>query len=456
MTLDVIRPERDLAETKPEGAAAGDPFDELLAQIARAPEVPLEATLKAGTGVGGFEILELIGKGAFGTVYRAVHPTIGKEVAIKLLSKSHAKNPLVVRRFVEEARAVSRLGHPNIVDIFGFGELQDGTPYYVMELLRGKTLSALIHEREVLPVERVVTILAEVASALEAAHQGGILHRDLKPGNVFLTGDIDGEFKAKLLDFGVAKFLDGSTQVTEAGMVIGTPGYMSPEQCTGDPLANTSDIYALGVLAFELLTGRHPFSRENNARVLVQHLVEVPPPVSSVAAHLPCALDAPVSAMLEKDPTQRPQSAKAAVEALRQALLSAPPERRAAPGGRLGGMAGRSHAGRRRLYALAGLIGLSLVTAVCIRAGVFAPTVAREKPVASPLQAERPPTAAMPPAPMVAPAAPPSEAPPAVADAKTGEAPQRVTPEGTKARQPEKRATKPNRRKVSARGELEF
>jgi eukaryotic-like serine/threonine-protein kinase len=450
MTLDTIRPERDIA-ARDDPRSDDDTFDRLLARIAEAPDVPLDPLLKPGTEVSGFRVVEAIGQGAFGTVYRAVHSLIGKEVALKVLSKAHAHNPLMVRRFVEEARAVSRIHHPSIVDIFGFGELHDGTPYIVMELLQGRSLCELLREREVLPIERVVAVLGEVASALEAAHRAGILHRDLKPSNVFLTGDIDGEFNAKLLDFGIAKFLDGSTQMTEAGTLIGTPGYMSPEQCAGEPLANTSDIYALGVLSFELLTGRHPFPRGNNARMLVQHLVEVPPRVSEIANHLPCALDAPVAAMLEKDPARRPQSATEAVEGLRRAL-AVPRAARRAFWQKPGAAAGRWPAGRWRTYTL---VALGLLVPVSIGAWMAAPKAEPEKALAIPLSAPASPAPAPIPAPVIARAVAPNDTTRPLPEANDVEV-SPSAPSGTKKPTLEKRAAKPVRRRVSARGELEF
>ncbi len=337
-----------------------DPFELLMAQIAAAPRVPLGSVLQAGTEVGGFRVCERIGRGAFCSVYRATHPLIGKEVAIKLLARAHAQDPCSVQRFIEEARAVTRLRHPNIVDIYGFGELHDGTPYHVMELLRGNSLAEVLRQHRVLPIGRALHILGEVASALDAAHAAGILHRDLKPPNVFILGDISGDFEVKLLDFGVAKFLDGTTQTTAAGMVIGTPAYMSPEQCAAEPLAATSDVYSLGVLAFELLTGQLPFSNENNARALVQHLTEMPLRVSEVAQHLPRGLDAAVAAMLDKAPAKRPQSAGEAVERLRQAVSTGAeggPSPTLSPLGPAGGS--RS----RRWAVTALLVGLSVATA---------------------------------------------------------------------------------------------
>jgi tRNA A-37 threonylcarbamoyl transferase component Bud32 len=451
MTVDPILPVRDvsMSEAAMDDLEAHDVdgFDALLARIAEAPEVSLEPSSRPGIMVSGFELIELVGKGAFGAVYRAVHPLIGKEVAVKVLFKSHARDPAIVRRFVEEARAVSRLHHPNIVDIFGFGELDDGVPYYVMELLRGKTLSALLVEREILPIEQVVDILGGVASALDAAHVAGILHRDLKPGNVFLTGDIDREFDPKLLDFGVAKFLDGSAQLTQAGMVIGTPGYMSPEQCAGEPLANTSDIYALGVLSFELLTGRHPFSRESNARVLVQHLVEIPPPVSEVASHLPRTLDEPVSAMLQKDPARRPQNAKEAIGALRQAL-SAPKHRRQVFYRKRDRAVtyGRATASPRRA-----LVPLGLVLVACVGVWAFArnrepdPRVDRAAPeAASPLPEPLRGAAVA--------ATPPTETAPTIRT----RVPPRVSRDGKNKAKLPRRAAQAFRNSVPDRSELEF
>lgn len=441
-----------------------DAFDALLAQIALAPEVPLGALLKLGTVVSGFEVRELIGKGSFGTVYRAAHPLIGKEVAIKVLAKAHAQDPQVVRRFVEEARAVTRLCHPNIVEIFGFGELHDGTPYYVMELLRGKTLSAVLRECEHLPLDRALTVLGEVASALDAAHAAGILHRDLKPPNIFLSGDINADFRVKLLDFGVAKFLDGSTETTAAGVVMGTPAYMSPEQCAGEPLGTASDIYAFGILAFELLTGEHPFSRANSRRVLVQHISEIPPRVSEVGKWLPRTFDAPVAAMLEKQPAKRPRSTREAMEALRRAMAASAPnapsrERRTVS----------AHAKRWSLALVLGFAGLSplAVTSDNSRKGhEQGPIASGPRPVAAPpdvaasaVEVHRFPlsSAAAVSAPPASPASSESERvglAPTPASRTRGVNP--ISTSGTPKPKAEKRASQPAQREARRRSDLEF
>jgi eukaryotic-like serine/threonine-protein kinase len=443
MTMDDARSDSDGAPPDD-----GDPFDSLLARIAEAPEVALRDDLPSGARVGAFQVLEVIGRGAFGTVYRAVHPLIGKEVAIKVLSTRHAPDPAALRRFIEEARAVSRIRHSNIVDIFDFGDLRDGTPYYVMELLRGESVAELLSRGEALPLDRVMKILTEVGSALEAVHVAGILHRDLKPANVFVSGDIDGEFTVKLLDFGIAKFLDGSAPTTSAGVLVGTPGYMSPEQCAGESLASTSDIYAFGVLSFELLTGRHPFSRGNTTRVLMQHMLEVPPRVSEVASQRPSALDAPVAAMLEKAPAKRPQSARVAVEALHRALAMAPAG---------GGDASRGASGlaARTRWALV-LAAVSLIMAAWA-VGWFAP--ARERPAlptasaldkatSSPSHSSSRPAAALAPS--------PGEAAVASDEAAAAAPPPPPTLIDTAQPQREKRAPKRARKTVSRRRELEF
>jgi serine/threonine-protein kinase len=440
LTIDDARSEGDGAPTD------GDSFDSLLARIAEAPEVALRADLPAGARVGAFQIIEVIGRGAFGTVYRAVHPLIGKEVAIKVLSTRHAPDPATLRRFIEEARAVSRIRHSNIVDIFDFGELRDGTPYYVMELLRGKSIAELLSQGEALPLDGVMKIISEVGSALDAVHAAGILHRDLKPANVFVSGDIDAEFTVKLLDFGIAKFLDGSAPTTSAGVLVGTPGYMSPEQGAGEALARTSDVYALGVLSFELLTGRHPFSHGNTVRVLMQHMLEVPPRVSEIASQRPSTLDAPVAAMLEKAPASRPQSAGAAVEALQRALALA----RAGGGGASRGASGRAVRARWALL----LVALTLITAWALGRLPPAPerqalpaSSPRDEAASTPSRAPRRPAAAL--------AAPPAEAAAAGEEAAV-EAPSPPTLLDTAQPQPDNRAQKRARRKVSRRRELEF
>ncbi|WP_437675745.1 protein kinase domain-containing protein [Sorangium sp. So ce131] len=283
--------------------------------------------LAAGTLVGEYHIEAKIGEGGFGTVYRAMHPIIGKAAAIKVLSRQCSANPQLVSRFVAEARAVNQIRHRNIIDIFSFGALEDGRHYYVMELLEGMTLDAYRRRRGRLTPAEALPILVRIARALDAAHAAGIAHRDLKPENVFLAFDEDGSIFPKLLDFGIAKLLGepatAAAHKTRTGNPIGTPLYMSPEQCRGKNVDHRTDIYSFGVMAHELLAGAPPFNAESALDLLIMHTSDPPPRLSSVAAHLSPALDAPLLRMLEKDPASRPPSLLEATAALVEAARSA-------------------------------------------------------------------------------------------------------------------------------------
>jgi serine/threonine-protein kinase len=294
------------------------------------PDAALAATDQDYTGgemVGEYRIEARIGRGGFGAVYRAVHPLIGKSAAIKVLSRQYSSNPEMVARFVAEARAVNRIGHKNIVDIFSFGTTADGRQYYVMELLAGQPLDAYLKERGRLQVEEAMPILKGIARAVDAAHAAGIAHRDLKPANIFLSFDDERVFP-KLLDFGIAKLLPtvhgaDTGPRTQTGAPIGTPHYMSPEQCRGDRVDERTDVYSFGVMVHEMLTGVLPFYKESQLELMVQHLHAPPPRVSQDAPGLSPLLDEPVLRMLEKDPGKRPGSLGEAVRDLAQAAKSA-------------------------------------------------------------------------------------------------------------------------------------
>jgi serine/threonine protein kinase len=275
--------------------------------------------LQAGQVVGEYQIEAKIGQGGFGSVYRAVHPLIGKAVAVKVLNRQYSSNPQMVSRFIAEARAVNQIRHRNIIDIFAFGKLEDGRQYYVMELLTGMTFDAYVTQKGHLSPEEAIPILRGVARALDAAHAAGIAHRDLKPENVFLVFDEDGVAFAKLLDFGIAKLLSESMSgmhKTRTGTPIGTPYYMSPEQCRGKNVDHRTDIYSFGILVHLTLTGKLPFDGEAVMELLLKHVNEPAPRVSEVCPDLSTELDAPVLHMLEKDPAKRPASLGAGLDAL--------------------------------------------------------------------------------------------------------------------------------------------
>ncbi|WP_437955139.1 protein kinase [Sorangium sp. So ce119] len=277
--------------------------------------LPAEPLLETNTMVGEYRIDRKLGAGTFGEVYAGEHPLIGKKVAIKVLNRRFAAQPEAVARFVAEARAVNRIRQRNIIDIFSFGLLPGlQRHYFVMELLDGMTLGELCRRRRRLPFPTLVPIVRGIADALDAVHEAGITHRDLKPDNVFLAAERDGTWFPKLLDFGIAKLADGEgSEMTSTGVVLGTPQYMAPEQARGQRTGPPADIYALGVMIHRMLTGKSLFTGESAVDVMCKHASDPPPRMSSVCPDLPRELDLPVLAMLEKRAGDRPQSASKAV-----------------------------------------------------------------------------------------------------------------------------------------------
>jgi serine/threonine-protein kinase len=264
--------------------------------------------LTAGTEVGGYVIEGKIGQGGMGVVYGAHQPRIGKRVAIKVLSPQYSANPSTVRRFEQEARLVNKIKHPNIVDVFQFGELPDGRSYFVMEWLEGEPLSARI-ERGPIPAREAIALLDLICDALEAAHEQGVVHRDLKSDNVFIV-KAGRQRSVKLLDFGLAKLAGkqdvASVNRTRSGVIVGTPAYMAPEQARGKAIDARTDIYALGVLAYKMLTGAMPFKADNAMDLIVLHLNAPPPAPNKLARDTPPDLSRLIVRMMAKDPTQRP------------------------------------------------------------------------------------------------------------------------------------------------------
>lgn len=268
-----------------------------------------------GTLVGKYQITRELGSGGFGVVYEVVQPTIGHRAAVKLLNRALAKDPRhkqYVDRFVDEARAVNLINHPGVLKIFDLGELGDGTMYILMELLEGQALaakqSALRAANKRMSHRQSFVLFGQLAGALSQAHEKGIIHRDIKPDNIFLIrdADVEGGERSKLLDFGLAKFLDSPERRTTAGITLGTPSYMSPEQCMGaDQIDGKSDVYALGILMYELLSGTLPFVGEPG-KVMRAHVNETPPSLTDRAPGLPEKVTSLVNSMIRKEPSQRP------------------------------------------------------------------------------------------------------------------------------------------------------
>ncbi len=261
--------------------------------------------------VANYTIHEQLGAGGFGAVYRARQDKIGRDVAIKVLDARYSSDPATVARFVAEARAVNMISHPGIVEIFDFGELADGRSYFVMELLRGRSLHEYLRERTRLSIAEALPILTAIAEAIDAAHDVGIAHRDLKPENVFLLDD----GSIKLIDFGIAKLTLDDTPVTEAGAVFGTPMYMSPEQCRGEASDTRTDAYSFGVLVYEVLVGEQPF-RGDSLQIALHHLHDRPQAPSARHPELTDRVDRVVLSLLEKEPEARPPRLAAAIAGL--------------------------------------------------------------------------------------------------------------------------------------------
>ncbi len=279
-----------------------------------------DADLPAGQVVGEYEVERKLGQGGFGAVFKAVHPLIGKQAAIKVLSQRFSVDPQMVSRFVAEARAVNQIRHPNIIDIFSFGTLPDGRCYYVMEYLDGEALDRRLARRGAMSLTEAVPILRGIGRALDAAHAKGIAHRDLKAENVFLAAHPDGVFP-KLLDFGIAKLMapeDGLTHKTRTGAPMGTPHYMSPEQCHGRNVDHRTDLYAFGVLAYLMLTGVYPLDGEDYMAILMRQVHDEPPPPSAHRPELPVGVNSVIAWLMRKDPAARPETLMAAVRMLEQ------------------------------------------------------------------------------------------------------------------------------------------
>src|SRR5882672_10885401 len=333
--------------------------------------------IATGTRLGPYEIQAPLGAGGMGEVYRARDTRLGREVAVKVLPSAFASDPDRLRRFEHEARAAGQLNHPNILVIHDVG-VHEGVPYLVSELLEGETLRERM-EGGALPPRKAIDIALQIARGLAAAHERGLVHRDLKPENLFVLRD----GRAKILDFGIAKLTrpegaaagDGKTAAgaarsaptatidTDPGLVMGTAGYMAPEQVRGQPADHRADIFAFGAILYEMLSGRRAFRGDTSAETMTAILREEPPEISREGRPLPPALDRIVRHCLEKSPQERFQSASDvafALEALSGISDSGPKPKVAAPGS------------RRRFLAPA-LMGLILLAAGSLVGRYLAP-----------------------------------------------------------------------------------
>jgi serine/threonine protein kinase len=264
-----------------------------------------------GQRIGNYRVVRQLGEGGMGVVYDAVREVIGGRAAIKVLRPQYAMNPEIAARFFNEARAANLIEHPGIVKVFDFGRLPTGATFLAMEYLQGESLFQRLRKRARLPEVDVLRLGRQIAAALAAAHGKHVIHRDLKPENIFLVDDAEapGGERAKVLDFGIAKLSHekhGGVH-TQANMLMGTPLYMSPEQCRGSKsVGDRADVYALGVMLYEMLAGRPPFQAEEPGVYIGLHMFEAPPPLSRFAPTVTPALLRLVDSMLLKDPTTRP------------------------------------------------------------------------------------------------------------------------------------------------------
>jgi len=268
--------------------------------------------------IGPYRVLGKLGEGGMGVVYEALHETIARRVAIKLLNRECAHNADVINRFFNEARATNLIDHPSVVQVSDLGQLGDGRAYIVMELLKGESLTR--RRRRLggrMSVTQAARLSWQIAEALAAAHRAGIVHRDLKPDNIMVVPDPvaqSGE-RAKILDFGIAKLAQGGPVKTTQSLIMGTPQYMSPEQCRGAAeVDDKTDVYSLGVMLYEMLGGQPPFVGQGSGDLLIMHVTQEAPPLKKIAPELPVSLTKFVHRLLAKDRRDRPDMATVARE----------------------------------------------------------------------------------------------------------------------------------------------
>jgi serine/threonine-protein kinase len=292
------------------------------AELEQLPD-PRIGTLLAGRYV----IEEVIGEGGMATVYRARHKLVDRPVAVKIMNPMLASDAIVRERFRREARSAQKLAHPNIIEIYDQGDTEDGTCYIVMELLAGESL-AQVTARGPLDVDRAVHVMIQIARGIARAHDLDVIHRDLKPENIFLCRRDDGSDLVKLLDFGIARSRHDS-RLTGQGELFGTPQYMAPERIMGNDSGGASDLYALGVVFYEMLMGELPFNAPDVATFFLKHMKEPAPSPRAHNARVPEALDRLVRQMLEKDPKDRPVDAHRVhadlLSIIREREIAAPP-----------------------------------------------------------------------------------------------------------------------------------
>jgi hypothetical protein len=346
------------------------------------------ATPRIGTVFAGYRIEALRGRGGMSVVYRAENPRLGNVVALKLLSPELAEDESFRERFVRESRTAASIPHPNIIPIYDAGDAE-GVLYIAMRFVEGPDLKALIKDRDPLPAARVLRLGAQIASALDAAHARGMVHRDVKPANVLVEPGAEGEDHAYLADFGLTKHVESRSGITGTGQFLGTIDYMAPEQIEGRQVDARADVYALGCVLFECLAGSPPYRRESEVAILWAHIRDDPPALSEVRSGLPAAADRVLAKALAKDPADRHQSCGELVGDLRAALgepglaaSDAPTVQRRAPQ--------RPPRPRFARVAVAGLacvaLGAGIASAAFLAAGGNSTTSVRTKTVGVPFQ----------------------------------------------------------------------
>jgi serine/threonine protein kinase len=271
---------------------------------------------------GKYKLSDIVGQGGMGTVYLGFQSSMDRHVAVKVLKRKFAQEKVAIKRFLREARAASKLSHPNTITVYDFGQTDDGFLYMVMERLGGRPLSDILDEETRLTPARAVHIISQICDSLSQAHSRGIQHRDLKPENIFVEATIGNPDHVKVLDFGIAKMHEEEgSRATATGMVCGTPAYMSPEQAMGKEIAGSSDVYAMGILLYELLSGQPPFDGDAAMEIMLKQLNEAPPEFpTDVEADVPEALKKALLHMLEKAPKDRPQTCQEVKSSLLEAI----------------------------------------------------------------------------------------------------------------------------------------
>ena len=265
---------------------------------------------RIGTTVGGRYVIEaVIGEGGMATVYRARHKLVDRLCAVKIMNPALARDKVVRERFRREAKQAQKLAHPNIIEIFDHGDTDDGTAFLVMELLSGESLADVVAKGKI-PLSRAVPLMIQISRALARAHDFEVVHRDLKPENMFVSRASDGGDVIKLLDFGIARSMQDA-RLTGVGEVFGTPQYMAPERITSIDAGPSADLYALGVIFFEMVTSQLPFDAPDIPSFFIKHLKEAPPKVRTLAPEVPEALESLIDRLLKKDPKQHPVDAHA-------------------------------------------------------------------------------------------------------------------------------------------------